>query len=875
MSRRILAAVILGTCSHLVAQEEEPEVRQAIPLHAPPRALPLRTPTADEESTATPMEIRRAEPIVRATPTPEQAPRETPNLLVPPKPMAERETEQAAPQSEPPLENAGREIRIAPSNGAGVGSAAADQLETANGFYSRKLYDLATPEYEKYLTHYPTASGRQSALFRLGECYRAQGNPGVAIGYYQKLLTEFSNGEFLGAASYRLAEIYYGQKRFEEAIALYRKAAANAKNADLTLSARYFEARGLEETGRRAEARLVFQDIVSIKVRNPYKTAARLALARYAEETGAKEEALSQYTQLASETERNELRGEALIHAGSLAGALGKTPQAKAFYQKAIEAPGAGNWRPLARLGLMKLSYDAGDYSGAISMYESGSVNEGGVTPAEVLVLAANAYRQLNRGTAAAALYEQVITTYPDTPEAREAGYQRLLALSAANDPGVITAINDYLGENPNGERPDKARLLKAEYFFKNKRYAEAAKVYSDVGRTLVDRKLKAECLYRAGWSYSQVSDWPKTIDAMGEFIEAFPDHENAPKALLQRGFASLKLKAYTDALRDFDKLIANYPKAPERESALTQKALAEGQQDDNVAMAETFRHLLKEYPKTESKAQANYYIGWATFEAKNYANAIDPLTIARDLDPKSYFDDASVRIILANYYLEQLDPLSREIDLYKAKDGKRGLPGEIFNWLGAKYYKENNFAKAARYLELHIANIPGDPDNEVYFLLGDAQRQQQDWDKARKSLDLYLTKVDSPGLKARGLLAYSKLELAQKNYDAARTRCSDALNLQPEGRLNAEGRMQAGEIDFAQGKFDDAAKNYLSISVLYEDAELTPLALEKAAQAYSKSGNTAEAQKATLELKDRYPDYKPSIAKPKLTESTATPLKN
>ncbi|MEO7932302.1 MAG: tetratricopeptide repeat protein [Chthoniobacterales bacterium] len=869
MRRRILAVVVLGT-SPLFAQDPTPEVRQAIPLRTPPRAQPVNPADATE----TPVEVRRAEPLNQPTPIPLDAgpavlgansnayPKATPNLIVPPKPMSAREDDQT-PATPPTVEtNQGREIRIAPSNGAGVGSAAADLLEVANGFYSRKLYDLAVPEYEKYLSNYPGAPGRQSAIFRLGECYRALGNPGVAVGYYQKLLTEFASGEFLGAASYRLAEIYYGQKRFDEAITLYRKAAANAKNADLTLSARYFEARGLEETGRRAEARLVFQDIISIKERNPYKTAARLALARYAEETGAKEEALGHYAQLANETERNELRGEALIHAGSLSGALGKLPQAKAYFQKAIDAPGTGNWRPLARLGLMKLSYDAGDYAGAVSMYESGAANQGGVAPADVMILAANAYRQLNRNSDASALYEQVITGYPDTPESREAGYQRLLALASANDAGVITAINDYLSQNPSGERPDKARLLKAEYFYKNKRYPEAAKVYQDVGKILTDRKLQAECLYRAGWCYSQANDWPKTIDAMGEFIEAFPQHENAPKALVQRGFASLKLRAYTDALRDFDKLIQNYPKAPERELALTQKALAEGQQDDNVAMAATFRQLLKEYPKTESKAQASYYIGWATFEAKNFADAIDPLTTARDLDPKSYFDDASVRIILANYYLEKLEPLSREIDFYKAKDGKRGLPGEIYSWLGTKYYHDGNFAKAARYLELHIANIPGDPDTEIYYLLGDAARQQQDWDKARKNLDLYLTKADGPALKARGLIAYSKLELTQKNFAAARTRCSDALNLQPEGRLNAEGRMQAGDIDFAEGKFENAAKNYLSISVLYEDAELTPLALEKAALSYSKSGNTAESQKANLELKDRYPDYKPTLAK-------------
>src|SRR5206468_2362645 len=45
------------------------------------------------------------------------------------------------------------------------------QLEYANALFTRKLYDLAIPEYQKYLDDYPGASGRPNAYFSLGECY--------------------------------------------------------------------------------------------------------------------------------------------------------------------------------------------------------------------------------------------------------------------------------------------------------------------------------------------------------------------------------------------------------------------------------------------------------------------------------------------------------------------------------------------------------------------------------------------------------------------------------------------------------------------------------------------------------------------------------
>jgi TolA-binding protein len=42
------------------------------------------------------------------------------------------------------------------------------QLIYANALFGRKLYDLAVPEYEKFLGHYPNSSDRVTALFLHG-----------------------------------------------------------------------------------------------------------------------------------------------------------------------------------------------------------------------------------------------------------------------------------------------------------------------------------------------------------------------------------------------------------------------------------------------------------------------------------------------------------------------------------------------------------------------------------------------------------------------------------------------------------------------------------------------------------------------------------
>src|SRR4029077_4035978 len=63
------------------------------------------------------------------------------------------------------------------------------QLDYANGLFAPKMYDLAIPEYQKYLDDYPGRAGRANAYFSLGECYRNLHRDSNARTNLQKALT--------------------------------------------------------------------------------------------------------------------------------------------------------------------------------------------------------------------------------------------------------------------------------------------------------------------------------------------------------------------------------------------------------------------------------------------------------------------------------------------------------------------------------------------------------------------------------------------------------------------------------------------------------------------------------------------------------------
>ncbi len=158
-------------------------------------------------------------------------------------------------------------------------------------------------------------------------------------------------------------------------------------------------------------------------------------------------------------------------------------------------------------------------------------------------------------------------------------------------------------------------------------------------------------------------------IDAFSYFLKAFPDNPQVPSALTQRALAYQETKNYDAAIADLNTLLTRFPAAKEREAALQQKALLLGQQENAKGMTDAFQQLLKEFPKSPVAAQANYYIGKAAFEAKDYKAAVPALDAARKLNKEQYYTSATVRIVSAYFYQKNRAALTSEVDKFLAAE--------------------------------------------------------------------------------------------------------------------------------------------------------------------------------------------------------------
>src|SRR5882724_4762540 len=635
------------------------------------------------------------------------------------------------------------------------------QLEYANGLFIRKLYDLAIPEYQKYLDDYPGRPGRANAYFSLGECYRNLNRVSSARTNLQKVLNDYGDSEFAAPAAYALAEIAFADKDYATALPLFHRSAGKSKEPAVALSARYFEARCLEALGRKDEAADIYAQVAEGGNPNPYREDARMTAASIFAGRGRKIDALKQYEALANESQKPALKAESAVRGGMIAldlvqadkGKIDKAmaDRAEALLRKGRAVSEGGKFRAIAQVGLRRLQYQAGQYAQLLAEYKKEQGNLPEAAQAEVLLLAANSQRQLGNSKEAEALYGQIITKFPDREEAKDAAYQRLINVYNSDPSALISAVDEFLATNPTAERADQAKLLKAEALYKQQNCAEAVPIFEELRSGQLSARLRADAAYKLGLCQAQLKNGPGVIEAFTYYVQAFPDDPQAPAALAQRALAYEQDKNYAAAVADLNTILTKYPKAHEREAALQLKALILGQQENNKGMVDTFRQLLREYPKSAVAAQAQYYIGKAAFEAKDYKTALTAFNAARQLNKEQYYDLASLRMMLCQFYLKDRAALTKEVNTFMADSPNTNVPPEVLEWLGIGYYNEKNFQAAEKYLSaLRKIDNPGGVKPDFLFYLGDTATKLKNLPEAEDAFAKYLHTAKDPAGKAK-----------------------------------------------------------------------------------------------------------------------------
>jgi tetratricopeptide (TPR) repeat protein len=185
---------------------------------------------------------------------------------------------------------------------------------------------------------------------------------------------------------------------------------------------------------------------------------------------------------------------------------------------------------------------------------------------------------------------------------------------------------------------------------------------------------------------------------------------------------------------------------------------------------------------------------------------------------------------------------------------GKTQIAADVLRWCAQQFTKVKALEKAEPVLALISASA--EVTEGDWLQLAETRFELGKYQEAQSAIESYLKLVQHPVQKARGLLIRAKSELKQKRVEPAQKTIEEVLLLQPEGILNGEARMLAGDIQAEQQAWDNAAKTYASIAVVFDDERLVPLSMEKAVKAYRAAEKNKEASDMFNKLQSRFPEW-------------------
>jgi tetratricopeptide (TPR) repeat protein len=761
-----------------------------------------------------------------------------------------------------------------------------DILSYADLLYSKEQFALAAQQYQIFIKEQPTSSNLQTAWFRLGECYLKVNQLEDAITTFNYLITTYKKGSFVGSAAYRLAVLRFNAKDYRNALAYFKVAKEQLSNEEAILQARFYYARCLQLTAQPKLALEEFEQVMAMKpaAENPFHERCLLESARLFFEMGDTEKSLARFEELAQSASTKEFKEEAIVRGGLMAAEAGKPELSEKLLAEAMRFSDTSPWKSLAQVGAIFNAFSRGDHDKVIGLYNTGAYSAPDESRAKMLLIVGHSFRIKGDMDSALRLYALVEGKYPDRPEGIEAGYRKLQILHQQGDPLLPEEATRFADRqrkvDPESKFIDMAYLMAAEWHFSQaensasgagsdfaiKHYNDAADAYRKVRTGNIDEKYHEASLYKQGWSEIEGGERSEGILTLSRFIQRYSDSKLASSALAKRAMAYQAQEDHQFALGDYLDIAKRHPDSPELEFALQQSALIFAHLRKIPEMIQAYQDLLAKFPETKGAGEAHYWIGVGHFDLEEFEAALVELSKAREMDPE-YDDKATLRIVIAHYQLENIDQLSAEARHYlenapavavDATPVKRtSIPPQIIEYLGRKLAEAGNFKDA----EFFLSSIsdPKDPAKttaSVWKLLAECRAKLKKHQETIEAYDIYLTQTERPSERAAAFLKRGMAQLCLRDFEASKNSAQESLRAQKEGRTNAEARILLGDISAANGNLEDAVRDYLVVSQIFMDPEVTPKALTKAINAYRTLGNQTKAEELTQELSRGYPDY-------------------
>ncbi len=718
--------------------------------------------------------------------------------------------------------------------------------DLANFFYGQGNYTKASSYFRKVDFPALTQNQQSEGHFKWGYSYFNQKKLNEALEQFN--FVKKQNSGYAPAANYYAGFVEYSKGQFEDALIDLKKAESSPSYSNVVP---FLIANIYYKQGRYNSLTDYAASIKGRNVANASEIAMLVADAEYYQ--GDFNKAIASYEKYFEKNSKAE--PGLLFRAGYAHYSAGNTEKGIQYLGKAASGKDSVSYYASYYLGILNLKQ--GNKQNALNAFNHARKNPADKTLAEESSFQyAKVSYDAGRPDIAIDEFERFLKTYPGSDHSVEV--KELLAQAYVNGNNFNKAI-EYIEGLPSrnqyiNQAYQKATFLKGSELFNKEDYPGAVEYYTKSLQYPIDPKFVALASFWNGEAYSLGRKWQEAIASYQRVIQSSSasDAELMLKTRYGLGYAHYNLKQYDQALfnfkefanrgdknspnfadgvirladcyyveKQYDEALRQYNRAkslgsPDNDYILLQSGVIFGLQRKYTPARGQFTELVKTYPKSQYRDDAMFQRAQFDIEQGNYQAAIDGLNeLIREGTSTPFLPYAYMRRAASHFNLKQYDqtiadygtivqrfpnhPVAEQVlvPLQEALNAAN-RSGEFQNYL-ARFKSANPDNKSLEGLEYETAK-------NFYF--------NQEYQKAITGLQTYLsTYPQTPNkLEAQYYIAESYYRLGDNN---------SALPLYKELSNNPSFQManrtvaRAGEIEFAQGKYQDAIRSFHKVEKL------------------------------------------------------------
>ena len=746
---------------------------------------------------------------------------------------------------------------VSPANAAAA--TAAEQLRFADGLYARGMYVMAVREYLNLIRDHEVVPDEDAVLFRVGECYRFQKQNGAAARFYQRVVQEHPQSKYRDRSSFRQAEAHIQSGKYPAAATLLESLSKRSLDKNLRPSVFYFLGYVKVKQGDAAAAEKALNKVINEHADSAHAAYARLELAALLEAKGeADADAIVDlYEKAAAQAPTEETRSEALFRLADRAfRARNYKASAKGYSQLIKSHPDHPRIKEAILQVAWSFYYDE-RLEVCLDLIIEGLKESDPETRAEWIYLKANCERKLGYEADAQKTYSRLLKLAPDSRYAQMGGYEQLLIDYNASRHDEVVRRAKLI--TPTGETKLDFLWLVAESQAALGHAREAIKGYQQIIEQYPESKRVPETMFRLAGYHIEQKNNGAALALYQDMQKQFPKHDLIVSALFGESVALAKLDQFEKAIGQWTRLTKKYSKHELAPESLYQVGLCRVELGQDEPARKVFGSLIERYPATRRVAEAQYWSGVLAERRGYHRKAEQGFQAALAAKPpRALKARCQFHLVTLLQKDERPDEAATLLQDLLDEDIVDEVPPALLEWLALYRMEKGEARKAVAAAEQLAKHSKDKAWKQIgWALAGKAWLKADDKPKAKKAFQKAVKVKANTREGAESALSLAALFADSENWSRAEELYGTAGDMAAGDEtmdIRASSYYGLAKGWAAQKKWKNAARYYMSVAVLYDDGDLTPECLYRAAEAFDKIKSGQEATAAREELKTRYP---------------------